>query len=125
MKKTLFFLAIAAALLGCNKKVTKTFECAGNDTMVVKGKTFVVAGGPAIDASGNCHLTCDKCTITGEGIHAAGNAQITLIGGGIVSAAGESAMDLSGNAKVIAQGTTVVGDVKKSGNAKVEGVAGK
>jgi len=125
MKKIGFFVLLALSVVGCNKTVSKTFECTGNDQMVVKGKTFTVAGGPAIDASGNCHLTVKDCTITGEGIHAAGNAQVTLSGGAINAPAPATAIDASGNAKVIAQGTVVSGTVNKSGNAKVEGVAGK
>jgi hypothetical protein len=125
MKKTAFAVLLVLGLIGCKSTVKKTFECTGNDSFVLKNKVFVVEGGPAIDASGNCHLTCKDCTITGEGIHAAGNAQVTLEGGAITAASPNAAMDLSGNAKVFAQGTAVVGEVKKSGNAKAEGLASK
>jgi hypothetical protein len=125
MKNVMAFavVTLSLAVVGCNKPIKQTVECTGNDQITLKGKTFTVADGPAIDASGNCHLTCKDCTITGaEGIHAAGNAQITLEGGSLTASA--TALDLSGNASVKAAGTPVVGEVKKSGNAKVDGVAG-
>jgi hypothetical protein len=122
MKKLMTFAAVAIALAGCNKPIHHTVECTGNDQFTVKGKTIAVADGPAIDATGNCQLTCKDCTITGaDGIHASGNAKIVLEGGQLTASA--TALDLSGNAKVTVNGTPVVGEVKKSGNAKVDGLA--
>jgi hypothetical protein len=122
MKKAgLVAFAIGLLALGCNRPVTKTFECTGNQTVALKKKTFTVQAGPAIDATGNCQLSCKDCNIVGEGIHAAGNATIMLTGG-TIAGGGQTAMDLSGNAKVVVEGTVVSGPVNKSGNAKVTGL---
>ncbi len=105
---------------GCKQSKTRT--CAGNASMTFSGIEFAVGDGPAVDASGNCNITLDNCTIRApEGIHAAGNATVTITGGTL--AGSRNAIDASGNAKVIVSGTQVTGPVHTSGNAKVSGVA--
>jgi hypothetical protein len=96
--------------------------CAGNDEITASDIKATFTSGSAINASGNCKVTCKSCVIRApQGIQASGNAQVVLVGG---SVEGETSISASANAKVDVRGDAkVVGSVAKSGNATITGVA--
>lgn len=100
---------------------TSTFQCTGSQNVTITGQTVTLEGSRAINASGNCQLTLVSCTIRAqEVVSASGNAHVTIVGGRIEGT--DAAMSLSGNALVTVQGAEVVGLVRRSGAARVEGM---
>jgi hypothetical protein len=93
--------------------------CGGNDTVSVSGINTNMAAGPIINAGGNCHVTCQGCTLRSSVvIAAAGNAQIDLIDSHIEGS--DSAIVAGGNAQVRMTGSsTLVGKVVQGGNASI------
>jgi hypothetical protein len=99
---------------------SKPLSCAGNDNYNLSGVKATFTSGVAIDASGNCKVTCKNCTIKAPtAVQAGGNAQITLVGGTVD---GDTSIVASGNGKVDVQGATVTGKIDKSGNGTITGV---
>ncbi len=100
----------------------KPFVCDANDQVTLSGVTATFTAGPAINASGNCQVTCTGCTLRAPiGVQASGNAHVTITGG---SLAGETAIVASVNATVDVRGDAKVsGTVSKTGNATVTGIA--
>jgi hypothetical protein len=96
--------------------------CGGNDQIDAKGVKATFTSGTAINAGGNCKVTCKDCVIKAPmGVQANGNAQIVLIGG---SVEGQTAVTASGNGKVDVQGNAkVTGAVSQTGNGVITGVA--
>lgn len=93
-----------------------TFECGGNDAVVLTGIT-ATAG---VKASGNCQLNLSNVNITAPvAIEAGANAKVTMAGGSITSST--NSVVASANAKVDLVGTKVTGKSKVSGAAKVTG----
>lgn len=93
-----------------------TFECAGNDAVVLTGIT-ATAG---VKASGNCQLNLSNVNITAPvAIEAGANAKVTMAGGSITSST--NSVVASANAKVDLVGTKVSGKSKASGAAKITG----
>jgi hypothetical protein len=100
---------------------SKPLSCGGNDVVNVSGVKATFTSGIAIDASGNCKVTCKNCTLKAPtAVQAGGNAQITLVGG---SVEGDTSIVASGNGKVDVQGATVTGPTNKSANGTITGVA--
>jgi hypothetical protein len=93
--------------------------CGGNDSYEITGVTANLAGGPVINAGGNCHVTCQGCTLRSSVVIAAGgNAQVDLVDSHIEGS--DSAIVAGGNAQVRMTGSsTLVGRVVQGGNASV------
>jgi hypothetical protein len=99
---------------------SKPLSCSGNDVYTVSGVKATFTSGTAIDASGNCKVTCKNCTLKAPtAVQAGGNAQVTLVGG---SVDGDTSIVASGNGKVDVQGATVTGKTDKSGNGAITGL---
>ena len=117
--------AIALLLLAaCENRVNTTRQClgGGNVTSTYKDYTFNIEQGPAVDVAGNCHVVLDHCTIHApEGIRAAENATVTVVGGTLIARG--AAVTAAGNANVSFEGTAVTGTVDRSGAAGVTGLA--
>lgn len=94
--------------------------CGGNDEMQLSGITASFSSGSALNVSGNCHVTCQGCTLRAPVVVAAGgNAQIDLVD---CHLEGADAVVAGGNAQVrFAGNSTVVGKITQGGNASVTG----
>jgi hypothetical protein len=100
---------------------SKPLSCGGNDVYNLSGVKATFTSGIAIDASGNCKVTCKDCTLKAPTVvQSGGNAQITLVGG---SVEGDTSIVANGNGKVDVKGTSVSGKIDKSGNGTINGVA--
>ncbi len=93
--------------------------CGGNDSYEISGINANLAGGPVINAGGNCHVTCQGCTLRSSVVIAAGgNAQIDLVDSHIEGT--DSAIVAGGNAQVRMTGSsTLVGRIVQGGNASI------
>jgi len=92
--------------------------CGGNDSVEATGVTVTYASGAGINAGGNCHVKCTRCSVKGPiGVVAGGNAEVDLFDSRIEA---PQAVVAGGNAHVRMLGSSsVVGQIIKSGNADV------
>lgn len=92
--------------------------CGGNDSVEATGVSVSYTSGAAINAGGNCHVKCTRCTIKGPvGVAAGGNAEVDLFDSRIEAT---EAVVAGGNAHVRMLGSSsMVGQVVKSGNADI------
>lgn len=91
-------------------------QCGGNDVIAVTGTTAT----QGITVGGNCKVTLVNVNVTAPvGLDVSGNGGVTMTGGSITSST--TAVNASGNAKVVMAGTKVSGKVTRSGNATVVG----
>ena len=98
--------------------------CGANQHMQVSNVTANQPGSQVVIASGNCHLSLTNVNITANTpILAYGNAQVTVVGGSLVSTAGTSIVARD-NAAVIVSGASVVGSISRANNATIAGIPG-
>jgi hypothetical protein len=93
--------------------------CGGNDSIEAFGISAVFSSGSAIEAGGNCHVKCTRCTLKAPvAISAGGNAQILLVDSHVEGA--QTGVSAGGNAEVKFLGnSTLEGTVSRGGNAQV------
>ena len=110
---------VGAGLTGGGWAGGTPLQCGGNDSIDASDVTVAFSSGSAIDAGGNCHVTCTRCTIKAPvAISAGGNAEITLIDSHVEGS--QTGVEAGGNAQVkFAGNSTLVGSVSKGGNAQV------
>lgn len=98
-----------------------TFECGAAQNLTLSGMTVTMTTGPAIRASGACHLTLINMTISAPTvIESAGSAVVTLQGGTLTGS--QSAIEASGGSQVVVNGATVTGTVHRNGGASITGI---
>lgn len=92
--------------------------CGGNDSVEATGVNVSYTSGAGINAGGNCHVKCTRCTIKAPvGVAAGGNAEVDLFDSRIEAT---EAVVAGGNAHVRMLGSSsMLGQVVKSGNADV------
>jgi hypothetical protein len=97
---------------------SETLVCGGNDSVEATGVSVSYASGAGINAGGNCHVKCTRCTIKGPiGVVAGGNAEVDLFDSHVEA---PQAVVAGGNAHVRMLGSSsVAGQIIKSGNADV------
>jgi hypothetical protein len=109
----------AGGLVAAGWTGAEPLVCGGNELVEATGATASYTSGAAIDASGNCHVKCTRCTIKAPvGVAAGGNAQVMLVDSQVEGA--PQGIVAGGNASVRLLGnSTLQGATLRSGNAEV------
>lgn len=97
------------------------FICQGSEKKTISGVTAKFDTGPAVLAQGSCQLTIVDSTIEAPvALEVAGAAKVTMTGGALIGS--DAALVAGGASQSTFSGTTVQGEVKKKGAAKIEGL---
>jgi hypothetical protein len=94
-------------------------DCGG--VQIVTRVNEVIDGGsePAIEAGGNCSVTCNGCTLNSSDVAvvSAGNATVTLINCTVTGQA--RSLYATGNGTIVHTGTTLNGRTRRSGRGQI------